>query len=96
MTEILGMLGRVTINACHRQDVVEAQQRCPFSVNIAYRRDLQVMAGRPKHLWKYFWKGDSPKKVKCFTWLVIKRACLTQEVLQKKGRQLVLGVFYAI
>ncbi|WMV30348.1 hypothetical protein MTR67_023733 [Solanum verrucosum] len=50
---------------------------------------LQMMAGRPKHLWNYFWKGDIPTKVKCFTWLVIKGACLTQEVLQKKGRQLV-------
>ena len=60
-----------------------------FSVNSAYRRGLQVMAGMPKHLWNYFWKGDIPTKVKCFTWLVIKRACLTQEVLQKKGRQLV-------
>ncbi|WMV40321.1 hypothetical protein MTR67_033706 [Solanum verrucosum] len=60
-----------------------------FSVNSAYRRGLQVMAGRPKHLWNHFWKGDIPTKEKCFTWLVIKRACLTQEVLQKKGRQLI-------
>ncbi|WMV58807.1 hypothetical protein MTR67_052192 [Solanum verrucosum] len=34
-----------------------------------------------------------PTKVKCFTWLVIKRACLTQEVLQKKKRQLVPRCF---
>uniref|UniRef100_A0A0V0IIL0 Putative ovule protein n=1 Tax=Solanum chacoense TaxID=4108 RepID=A0A0V0IIL0_SOLCH len=34
-----------------------------------------------------------PAKVKGFTWLVIRRACLTQEVLQKKGRQLVPRCF---
>ncbi|KAG5627257.1 hypothetical protein H5410_012475 [Solanum commersonii] len=41
-----------------------------------------------KYHWNYFWKSDIPTKAKCFTGLVIKRACLTQEVLQKKGRQL--------
>lgn len=51
------------------------------------------MVGGPKHLRNYFWKGDILKKVKCFTWLVIKRACLTQEVLQKTGRQLVPRCF---
>ncbi|WMV08386.1 hypothetical protein MTR67_001771, partial [Solanum verrucosum] len=43
--------------------------------------------------WKSIWRGLIPTKVKCFTWLVIKRACLTQEVLQKKGMQLVPRCF---
>ena len=30
-----------------------------------------------------------PAKVKCFTWIGIRRACLTQKVLQKKWRPLV-------
>jgi len=46
-----------------------------------------------KYHCNYFWKSDIPTKVKCFTGLVIKRACLTQEVLQKKGRQLVPRCF---
>ncbi|WMV21279.1 hypothetical protein MTR67_014664 [Solanum verrucosum] len=63
-----------------------------FSVNIAYKRGLMGMTGAPKYNWNYFWKSDIPTKVKCFTWLVIKRACLI-EVLQKKGRQLVPRCF---
>ena len=63
-----------------------------FPVNSVYRRGLQVMAGRPKHLWHYHWKGDIPTKVKCFTWLVIKRDCLTQEVFQK-AKQMVSRCF---
>ena len=90
MAEILGMLGGVTINANATDRMLWKHSKDGlFSVNSAYRRGLQVMAGRPKHLWNYLWMGDIPTKVKCFTWLVIKRACLTQEVLQKKGRQLV-------
>lgn len=34
----------------------------------------------PKH-WKHLWKDQVPHKLKCFTWLVAKKACLTQEVL---------------
>jgi len=64
-----------------------------FSVNNAYKRGLQGMTGGPKYNWNYFWKSDIPTKVKCFTWLVIKRACLTEEVLQKKGKQLVPRCF---
>lgn len=30
----------------------------------------------------------TPYKVKCFTWLVSKEACLTQSNLQKRGAQL--------
>ncbi|WMV10976.1 hypothetical protein MTR67_004361 [Solanum verrucosum] len=36
----------------------------------------------------------APTKVKCFTWQVVKRACLTHhEVLQKKGRVVVTRYF---
>ncbi|CAN4125232.1 unnamed protein product [Withania somnifera] len=30
------------------------------------------------------WENIAPAKVRCFSWLVVRRACLTQEVLQKK------------
>ena len=66
-----------------------------FSVNNVYKRGLMGMTGAPKYNWKYFWKSDFPTKVKCFTWLVIKRACLREHVLQKKGRQLVPRCFCA-
>ncbi|WMV41927.1 hypothetical protein MTR67_035312 [Solanum verrucosum] len=35
----------------------------------------------------------APVNVKCFTWLVVKRAWLTHEVLQKKGRIVVTICF---
>ncbi|WMV53948.1 hypothetical protein MTR67_047333 [Solanum verrucosum] len=38
--------------------------------------------------WKLTWKIKIPLKVPCFAWLVCRRACLTHEVLQKKGRQI--------
>ena len=33
---------------------------------------------------KNIWRTAAPTKVKCFTWLVIRKACLTHEVLRKK------------
>ena len=44
-------------------------------------------------IWKYVWKNIAPTKVKCFTWLVVRKACLTHEVLQKKGRVVVTRCF---
>ncbi|WMV12818.1 hypothetical protein MTR67_006203 [Solanum verrucosum] len=38
--------------------------------------------------WKLIWKIKVPLKVACFTWLVIRRACLTHEVLQRRGIQI--------
>ncbi|WMV40412.1 hypothetical protein MTR67_033797 [Solanum verrucosum] len=43
--------------------------------------------------WKYVWTSQAPTKIKCFVWLVAKRACLTQEALQRKGVQLVPRCF---
>ena len=81
---------------CHRQDVVEAQQRRPFLSQQCLQKRSPSDGREAKTPLELSLEGGYSYKVKCFTWLVIKRACLTQEVLQKKGRQLVLGVFYAI
>ncbi|WMV19366.1 hypothetical protein MTR67_012751 [Solanum verrucosum] len=56
-----------------------------FSVKRVYKMEERVQCrGQPK-IWRNLWNSPSPTKVKCFTWLVVKRACLTQEVLKKKG-----------
>lgn len=34
---------------------------------------------------KSIWMSVAPTKVKCFTWLVVRRACLTHEALQETG-----------
>lgn len=39
--------------------------------------------------WKQIWKPKAPMKVSCFEWLVAKKACLTQDNLQRRGFQLV-------
>lgn len=38
--------------------------------------------------WKLIWKAKVPLKVSCFVWLVCRKACLTHEVLQRRGRQI--------
>lgn len=42
--------------------------------------------------WKMAWQTKTPPKVACFAWLVGRRACLTHEVLQKRGGRLAQDV----
>ncbi|WMV11609.1 hypothetical protein MTR67_004994, partial [Solanum verrucosum] len=64
-----------------------------FSVKRVYKMEERVQCrGQPK-IWRNLWNSPSPTKVKCFTWLVVKRACLTQEVLKKKGAIIVSRCF---
>ncbi|WMV46344.1 hypothetical protein MTR67_039729, partial [Solanum verrucosum] len=56
-----------------------------FTVNRVYKRGLSVAAGRSTGPWNTIWKSVAPNKVKCFTWLVARKACLTHEALQKSG-----------
>jgi len=56
----------------------------------AYRIWMQGVSRRPQYRWNLTWKSLVCANMKCFSWLVIKKACRTQEVLPKKGIQLVL------
>ncbi|WMV51891.1 hypothetical protein MTR67_045276 [Solanum verrucosum] len=56
-----------------------------FSVNRLYKWDLSVTGGRKTGSWSAVWKSVAPAKVKCFVWLVARRACLMHEALQKRG-----------
>ncbi|WMV13369.1 hypothetical protein MTR67_006754 [Solanum verrucosum] len=60
-----------------------------LSVSRLYKREIMAHSGGILGPWKQIWKGNIPTKVKCFTWLVIRRACLTQEKLKKRGFQIV-------
>lgn len=55
-----------------------------FSVNSAYKRGLYELSGSSTGTWKSVWKNMAPHKVKCFSWLVVRRACLPLEVLHEK------------
>ncbi|KAF3635863.1 putative serine incorporator-like [Capsicum annuum] len=56
------------------------------SVNRLYRRELITVAGRKSGPWIAIWKSVAPTKVKCFARLVaVRRACLTHDVMQRKG-----------
>lgn len=57
-----------------------------FSVGRAYRKEGNVQVNNNQRLWKRVWKNSAPTKVKCFTWLVDRKACLTRQVLWKKGK----------
>uniref|UniRef100_A0A0V0IU04 Putative ovule protein n=1 Tax=Solanum chacoense TaxID=4108 RepID=A0A0V0IU04_SOLCH len=42
------------------------------------------MTERDRGPWKATWRSMAPTKVKCFSWLVVRKACLTHEALQKR------------
>ena len=60
-----------------------------FSVKNLYKRENSVMQEEEPRIWK----NIAPTKVRGFTWLVVKKACHTREVLQKKGRVVVTRCF---
>lgn len=64
-----------------------------FSVNKLYRKEVGFHQGIRLVRWRQVWTSQAPSKVKCFVWLVTKRACLTQEVLKKKEHQIVSRCF---
>lgn len=49
---------------------------------------MGLARGNP-NLWRKSGKAQHHPKVKCFTWLVTRRSCLTHEVLQKRGLPIV-------
>lgn len=53
--------------------------------NRVYKRELCVAGGRSTGPWNTIWGSVAPNKVKCFTWLVARKACLTHEALKKRG-----------
>ncbi|XP_015161001.1 uncharacterized protein [Solanum tuberosum] len=60
-----------------------------FSVGRIYRKEVSWMPENKIGPWKHVWKSMTPTNVKCFAWLVIRKACLTHEILQKKGLPIV-------
>lgn len=56
-----------------------------FSINRIYKRGNGGEAGGNSTLWKYVWESVAPTKVKCFTWLVVRKVCFTIEIFQRKG-----------
>lgn len=65
-----------------------------FSVNRLYKREVRKQPGGKTGPWKQIWKSWAPSKVKCFAWLVARRACLTQERLKRRGFQNSLQMFF--
>ena len=66
-----------------------------FSVGRLYRRNLISQPGNIPGPWKQIWKSNIPTKIKCFTWKVCRRPCLTQEKLKKRGFEIVSRCFFA-
>lgn len=69
---------------------METQFRRKFHL---YKRENSIMQEEELKIWRNVRKNIAPTKVKCFTWLVVRKACLTHEVLQKKGRVVVTRCF---
>lgn len=64
-----------------------------FTVNKLYKREKNIVQEEELKIWINVWKNIAPTKVKCFTWLVVRKECLTYEVLQMKGRVVVIRCF---
>ena len=56
-----------------------------LSVNKLYIKEVKEHPGGKLGPWKQIWRNKVPTKVKCFSWLVTKRACSTHEKLKKEG-----------
>nr|AAT40556.2 hypothetical protein SDM1_4t00019 [Solanum demissum] len=67
-----------------------------FSVNRLYNWGLKRRAGRSIGPWNTTWKSVAPVKVKCFTWLVARKKCLTHEAMQKRHINIVWALFTRI
>lgn len=59
-----------------------------YTVKSNYRKMNPTLSLTEKWPWKLIWKIDRPLKLSCFAWLAIRKACLTHEILQKKGMQI--------
>ena len=57
-----------------------------FIVGRAYKKECNSQSCRYQSSWKNIRRTAAPTKVKCYTWLVIRKACLTLEVLRKKRK----------
>ena len=94
VTLLLGNIGQVSISSTevdiplwkHNGDGI-------FSVKSAYTRGFQVTDTNTQCKWNYFWKSSIPTKVMCFTWLVIKRACLNPRSATEEEENWFQGVF---
>lgn len=56
-----------------------------FTISRACTMETNEHSSSQQSLWGKVWRNLAPNKVKCFTWLTPRRACLTHEVLKKKG-----------
>ena len=69
------------INAEPDKPVSKLHSTGVFTVKSCYRERNTNHLLTTVTPWKLIWKIKIPLKVACFTWLVIRRACLTHEVL---------------
>lgn len=63
------------------------------TVNRACKKENMVKNEVYRRAWKNIWKSSAQTEVKCFIQLVAKRACLTHEVLKRKGTIIVSRCF---
>lgn len=56
-----------------------------FSVMRIYKWEIKRQPGGKAGPWYKVWSCLIPTKVRCFTWLVVRKACLTHEAPTEKG-----------
>lgn len=60
-----------------------------FTIRRAYKMESPQQSSCKQSLPRNVWRTLAPSNIKCFTWLVARRACLTHEVLKRKGKVIV-------
>lgn len=65
-----------------------------FTVKSCYWERKNNQVNTEVWSWKLIWKVKKPIKISWFTWLVVRKACLTHEVLQRKMFPVLLKTFY--
>ncbi|XP_019251169.1 PREDICTED: uncharacterized protein LOC109230093 [Nicotiana attenuata] len=90
LSTLLGRLGNFTMNE-QIPDRIRwvGCDSSPYSVKMGYRSMCEHNGIIDSWPWKLIWKTKLPTKVTCFTWTVLKKACLTQDNLCKRSFQLV-------
>ncbi|WMV22601.1 hypothetical protein MTR67_015986 [Solanum verrucosum] len=95
---VVSLLGRIGtfIGTTNEPDIFKWRHNIDgkFSVNRVYKKGLVEMTERDRGPWKATWRSMAPTKVKCFSWLVVRKACLTYEALQKRKFHLDSNAFF--
>ncbi|WMV23799.1 hypothetical protein MTR67_017184 [Solanum verrucosum] len=86
VAELLHVLNGFNGLSAEKDSIIRKHSRDgSLSVNKLYIKEVNEYPGGKLGPWKQIWRNKVPTKVKCFSWLVARRACSTHEKLKRRG-----------